>query len=248
MRRGKPSTHIKFGESTAVLAGNSLLTLAFEIITDKKYKVKHATKVILLKKLAECAGHTGIAGGQFLDLSYEKRKIGASKIINMQKKKTGKLFEFCCLAPSIVSASLKVFDILSSTTTLRDKLEENTAYFRDKMTSAGFDIKESIKQYLSSSYTIIDCGTDSIESVDYPKFGHLVAKAVSDKDVTWKEGTRDRRTSGFTSNGGGGSLAVKYADYIIHSNIIMLCQGRDKDQSLERCESIINAVTEGTRS
>ena len=72
--------------------------------------------------------------------------------------------------------------------------------------------------------------------------------AVSDKDVTWKEGTRDRRTSGFTSNGGGGSLAVKYAAYIIHSNIIMLCQGRDKDQSLERCESIINAVTEGTRS
>ena len=68
--------------------------------------------------------------------------------------------------------------------------------------------------------------------------------AVSDKDVTWKEGTRDRRTSGFTSNGGGGSLAVKYADYIIHSNIIVLCQGRDKDQSLERCESIINAVTE----
>ena len=72
--------------------------------------------------------------------------------------------------------------------------------------------------------------------------------AVSDKDVTWKEGTRDRRTSGFTSNGGGGSLAVKYADYIIHSNIIMLCQGRDKDQSLERCESIINAVTTGSPS
>tara|TARA_B100000959_G_C14912899_1_gene595921 strand:+ start:213 stop:1085 length:873 start_codon:yes stop_codon:yes gene_type:complete len=103
LRRGKLSTHMKFGESTAVLAGNSLLTLAFEIITDKKYKVKPATKVILLKKLAECAGHAGIAGGQFLDLSYEKRKIGASKIINMQKKKTGKLFEFCCLAPSIVS-------------------------------------------------------------------------------------------------------------------------------------------------
>ena len=103
LRRGKPSTHVKFGESTAVLAGNSLLTLAFEIITDKKYKVKPAIKVILLKKLAECAGHTGIAGGQFLDLSYEKRKIGASKIINMQKKKTGKLFEFCCLAPAIIS-------------------------------------------------------------------------------------------------------------------------------------------------
>ena len=103
LRRGKASTHIKFGESTAILAGNSLLTLAFEIITDKKYKIKPSIKVILLKKLAECAGHTGIAGGQFLDLSFEKRKLISSKIINMQKKKTGKLFEFCCLAPAIVS-------------------------------------------------------------------------------------------------------------------------------------------------
>ncbi len=103
LRRGKPSTHVKFGESTAILAGNSLLTMAFEIITDKKYKIKPKTKVILLKKLAQCAGHVGIAGGQFLDLSYEKRKIASSKIINMQKKKTGKLFEFCCLAPTLVA-------------------------------------------------------------------------------------------------------------------------------------------------
>ena len=103
LRRGKAATHIKFGESTAILAGNALLTLAFEIITDNKYKIKPNIKVFLLKKLAEYAGHTGIAGGQFLDLSYEKRKVSISKIINMQKKKTGKLFEFCCLAPSIIS-------------------------------------------------------------------------------------------------------------------------------------------------
>tara|TARA_B100002051_G_scaffold227303_1_gene223326 strand:- start:964 stop:1836 length:873 start_codon:yes stop_codon:yes gene_type:complete len=107
LRRGKPSTHIKFGESTAILAGNSLLTLAFEIISDKKYKVKPSTKVTLLKKLAECSGHVGIAGGQFLDLSYEKRHMGSSQIISMQKKKTGKLFEFCCLAPAIISGKDK---------------------------------------------------------------------------------------------------------------------------------------------
>ena len=107
LRRGKPSTHVKFGESTAILAGNSLLTLAFEIIADKKYKLKSSTKVILLKKLAECAGHTGIAGGQFLDLNYENKKINVSKIISMQKKKTGKLFEFCCLAPAILSGASK---------------------------------------------------------------------------------------------------------------------------------------------
>ena len=103
LRRGRPSTHVKFGESTAILAGNSLLTLAFEIITDKKYKIDANTKVVILKKLAECAGHTGIAGGQYLDLSYEKKQITYPRIINMQKKKTGKLFEFCCLAPAIIS-------------------------------------------------------------------------------------------------------------------------------------------------
>ena len=105
LRRGKPSTHKKFGESTAILAGNSLLTLAFEIITEKKFQIKPSIKVLLLKKLAECAGHSGIAGGQFLDLSYEKKKVSSSKIISMQKKKTGKLFKFCCLAPAIVSGS-----------------------------------------------------------------------------------------------------------------------------------------------
>ena len=56
LRRGKPSTHIKFGESTAILAGNSLLTLAFEIIADKKFNVDTTVKLNLIKKLSECAG------------------------------------------------------------------------------------------------------------------------------------------------------------------------------------------------
>ena len=103
LRRGKPSAHIKFGESTAILAGNSLLTLAFEIIADKKFNIDTTVKLNLIKKLSECAGHVGIAGGQFLDLNYEKKKIDSKKIINMQRKKTGKLFEFCCLAPAVIA-------------------------------------------------------------------------------------------------------------------------------------------------
>tara|TARA_B100001029_G_scaffold58509_1_gene47270 strand:- start:122 stop:994 length:873 start_codon:yes stop_codon:yes gene_type:complete len=103
LRRGKPSTHIKFGESTAILAGNSLLTLAFEMIADQKFKLDTNIKLNLIKKLSECAGHVGIAGGQFLDLNYEKKNINFKKVINMQRKKTGKLFEFCCLAPAIVA-------------------------------------------------------------------------------------------------------------------------------------------------
>ena len=102
LRRGKQSTHIKYGESTAVLAGNSLLTMAFEILSDSNLKIKSKIKICLIKKLSECAGHQGIAGGQFLDLNFEHRKISKKKIIDMEIKKTGKLFSFCCMAPAIV--------------------------------------------------------------------------------------------------------------------------------------------------
>ena len=74
LRRGKPSTHIKFGESTAILAGNSLLTTAFEILSDKNFKVENKIKSRLINFLSRCSGQTGIAGGQYLDLSYEKKK------------------------------------------------------------------------------------------------------------------------------------------------------------------------------
>ena len=74
IRRGKPSTHIKFGEASAVLAGSSLLTLAFEIIADKRYSINSKAKNEIIKTLASCSGHTGIAGGQELDLKFENKK------------------------------------------------------------------------------------------------------------------------------------------------------------------------------
>jgi farnesyl diphosphate synthase len=107
MRRGKPSAHIKFGESTAVLAGNSLLTMAFEFLTSNTLKVNEKIKINLIKKLSECSGHLGIAGGQYLDLSYEKKKISKKKIVEMEIKKTGKLFSFCCAAPAIIKKKNK---------------------------------------------------------------------------------------------------------------------------------------------
>ncbi len=103
VRRGKPSTHIKFGEASAVLAGSSLLTLAFEIIADKKYQINTKIKNEIVRSLASCSGHTGIAGGQELDLKYEKGKKNISQIVNMQKKKTGKLFNFCLYAVGVVA-------------------------------------------------------------------------------------------------------------------------------------------------
>ena len=102
IRRGKPSTHIKFDEATAVLAGNSLLALSFEILSDNKLNLNQKTKNQLINKLSEFSGHSGIAGGQFLDLKFEKKKIPLKKIIDMQLKKTGKLFGYCSAASAII--------------------------------------------------------------------------------------------------------------------------------------------------
>ena len=102
IRRGKPSTHIKFGESTAVLAGNSLLTMAFEILSHKNFNINQKIKINLINRISESSGHLGIAGGQYLDLSYERKKVSKKKIIEMEIKKTGKLFSFCCVAPLII--------------------------------------------------------------------------------------------------------------------------------------------------
>jgi len=102
LRRGKPSTHKKYGESTAILAGNSLLTLAFEILTNKNLKISDNKKILLIKYISNCSGHEGIAGGQYSDLNFENKKISLSKIKDMQVKKTGRLFSFCCVAPLII--------------------------------------------------------------------------------------------------------------------------------------------------
>ena len=103
MRRGKPSTHKKYGESTAVLAGNSLLTLAFEIISDKKNLLSSKQKNEIINLLANFSGHTGIAGGQELDLKFENERKRFSQIVDMQRKKTGKLFNFCLQSVVIIA-------------------------------------------------------------------------------------------------------------------------------------------------
>ena len=107
IRRGKQSTHIKFGESTAVLAGNSLLTMAFEILSHKDLKVSEKVKINLINKISESSGHLGIAGGQYLDLSFEHKKVSKKKIVEMEVKKTGRLFSFCCVAPLIIKQKNK---------------------------------------------------------------------------------------------------------------------------------------------
>ena len=150
MRRGKPSTHVKFGEATAVLAGNSLLTLAFEILSDKKLNVNDKTKVELIKRLSECSGHTGIAGGQFLDLNFEKKKVPIKKIIEMQSKKTGRLFGFCCIAPVIIAKKenkmIKKFENIGSKIGLLFQIADDLIDHRGNLKRVGKKTKKDHKQ------------------------------------------------------------------------------------------------------
>ena len=114
LRRGKLSTHAKFGESTAILAGNSLLTIAFEILSQSTLKIDYKSKINLISLLSKSAGHTGIAGGQYSDLKFEKKRKSLKKIVDMQINKTGKLFSFCCMAPVILSKKSKYLNLFNS--------------------------------------------------------------------------------------------------------------------------------------
>ena len=107
LRRGKPSTHKKYGEATAVLAGNSLLTLAFEIISDNRNTLNARQKNEIIQILSNFSGHTGIAGGQELDLKFENKTKKINQIVDMQRKKTGKLFNFCLQSVAIIAKKNK---------------------------------------------------------------------------------------------------------------------------------------------
>ena len=150
LRRGKPSTHIKFGESTAVLAGNSLLTMSFEILSDPKLMITDKIKINLIKKLSECSGHSGIAGGQYLDLNFENKKISQKKITDMEIKKTGKLFSFCCMAPAIIKnkniTTVKFFEMIGLEIGLLFQIADDLIDYRGDTKRVGKKTKKDQKQ------------------------------------------------------------------------------------------------------
>jgi farnesyl diphosphate synthase len=96
LRRGRPTLHIAFDEATAILAGDALLTLAFEILGEPSTHADPAIRAELVLLLARAAGWQGMALGQALDLDAERRNLNLSGIAEMQALKTGALFRFAC--------------------------------------------------------------------------------------------------------------------------------------------------------
>ena len=105
LRRGQPTVHRAFDEATAILAGDSLLTYAFDIIAAPETTLADRLKTELVLALARAAGPGGMAGGQALDLAAEKSAPDEAGIVTLQAMKTGALLRFACEAGAIVAGS-----------------------------------------------------------------------------------------------------------------------------------------------
>ncbi|WP_242270192.1 (2E,6E)-farnesyl diphosphate synthase [Bacillus cereus group sp. BfR-BA-01395] len=104
LRRGKPTNHKVFGEAMAVLAGDGLLTYAFQVIMAYEQKeISNEKKVRLVLELAKAAGPEGMVGGQVADMEAEGKQLTIDELEYIHKHKTGKLLEFAVLAGSILS-------------------------------------------------------------------------------------------------------------------------------------------------
>ncbi len=105
LRRGQPTVHRAFDEAAAILAGDSLLTFAFDIISAGETDLPAETKVMLVNRLARASGMGGMAGGQALDLAAEGSILSEEEILLLQSMKTGALIRFACEAGSLVGGA-----------------------------------------------------------------------------------------------------------------------------------------------
>lgn len=102
LRRGQPTVHKAFDEATAILAGDSLLTYAFDLVASDETELPAETRLDLVRRLARAAGPGGMAGGQALDLEAERSKPDEAGILTLQAMKTGALIRFACEAGAVI--------------------------------------------------------------------------------------------------------------------------------------------------
>ncbi|MCK8045633.1 (2E,6E)-farnesyl diphosphate synthase [Shewanella sp. 1CM18E] len=105
LRRGQPTVHIAFNEATAILAGDALQALAFEIISDPIEDITPSQNLSLVKALANASGYSGMCGGQAMDLNATDKQIELATLIQLHKLKTGALIR-CAVEFAIIAAKV----------------------------------------------------------------------------------------------------------------------------------------------
>ena len=139
IRRGLPSCHVAYSESSAILAGDALQSLAFQILSEKKYKdISEAIYLKWINYLSRSIGYEGIAGGQFLDLSINNKNAELEYLNHIYSLKTSSLIKACIMMPVMLKDNLKPSDSL--------KFEEF-----GHILGISFQIKDDLLGYTSSS-------------------------------------------------------------------------------------------------
>lgn len=101
-RRGKPSCHKEFGEAAAILAGDGLLTYAFEVLSNPRVHADANVRCELIRSVARAAGVRGMVGGQMMDLDAEHKTMEVDEVIRLQRLKTGEMFAVSCEVGAIL--------------------------------------------------------------------------------------------------------------------------------------------------
>lgn len=107
LRRGKPTAHKAFGEAAAILAGDGLQTLAFEILSNPATHTDPSVRCELISAVAQAAGIHGMVGGQMIDLASEGMDLNIGEVTRLQQMKTGALITFSAEAGAILSKASK---------------------------------------------------------------------------------------------------------------------------------------------
>lgn len=195
LRRGKPSCHVQFGEAAAILAGDALLTYAFQVLADRKVHADPSVRCELIRTLAGASGHSGMVSGQMMDIEAENAELTADEIIRLQRMKTGELFAVSCEAGAILGKApgmmRSVLRAYAHDMGLAFQITDDLLDAEGTRTKLG---KEVNKDKIKGKATLVSVlGVDRARA--HAQF--LVKQAVSHLDVFDKKANLLRELAGF---------------------------------------------------
>lgn len=189
LRRGKPSTHKYFDEAIAILVGDALQALSFEILSESYKKIKKINQINLINSFAKYVGQYGMVGGQAIDIDINQKDLSLDKLLEMYKLKTANLISFSCQVGGIVSGAeqkkinaLKNFgNNIGIAFQISDDILDVIGNEKVTGKRVGSDLKNNKKTFLN--FFDIDCSKKEIKkycdlSISYLKIFGPVPKTL----------------------------------------------------------------------